>query len=1105
MKSGKNVSLIAVLVLFLVFVSLCANAQKKVELINSLDLLKRGIALADSGSYDKAVALYEQISPNDTNYAMALFEEAASCISGSKDSLALIICQKGLELHSDYKPDFYKLMGSALIDLGKYDDAIKLMHKAIAKYPNVYLLHFTLGLAYYKSQNYDSAIAALEQSISLNIYHASSHYYLGKCCLEQGRMIPAVLSLQFCLVIEPLTTRSFSVVQLLEKVMENKYEYNKSNKVPPSKYNDGIFADLDLLVQSQAALNKGYKAKTKINYNVIKQCQLVLEKLSYTPNTNNFWMDTYAPFFTELEAKDFFEPYAHYIMQSVNDDKLQKDIKSEKKKIDKFLDWADSKIIAMRHSRDIIINGKKTQVVCYYYSNHLLQAMGLENTQGKQTGEWTIYHENDGTVAARGSFDDNGNRTGAWQWYYSDSTLKERTEYREGKKEGSSETRYDNGAIKGKYSYKNGMLNGEALEYNSSGIINTLGTYKDDKPIGIFTLYYADGKPHYTVNYGENGMEGEQKEFYVTGQLELSTLYQNSKKNGAMKEYWPGGKLKDEGAYKEDKPSGHWKFYYEDGSLQRESDYSDGNPVGTSFIYYRNGKKQEETPYDKDGKVDGPDIMYDYDGIKYGILDYKKDMLEHYIYLDKAGKTLSEGKLTGKSLHHESYYPSGIKHSEGETLYNKREGEWKFYSVTGALSITENYAYGQLNGKATNYYLNGKVKDSVYYENDEMEGYYVSYWGNGVMKSQGWYEAGHPEGDWYYYNLKGGVSSHNYYLDGEMHGYAEFYNPTGRMIDKVYYTNGYLDKDCVYDTNGQNIIYTYQSDKGNGHYLITYPNGQAKIDRTYMSGNAEGPEKMYYYDGKSWSDANFLIDKHQGLYKTYYDNGNPETMYNYDAGNLSGKAELYFRSGKIKVRENYLGGEEDGHYQEYYETGNLRREGQSQDGMSEGEYRYYSQDSLLYCVRRYHNEIVTEYSYLGKNGQLVPFIPLEKGTGDVKTFYANGNKSLECTYLNGSLQGRRVEYLSNGNVFEDENYELGNITGTQKYYYPSGKLKAEENYYMGEKDGQCLYYYENGKPEHEESWVLGYQQGASRYYDHNGNLLKTAVFYNNDEVSEVKK
>jgi antitoxin component YwqK of YwqJK toxin-antitoxin module len=1105
MQRGKNIPFIKLFTFFLVFISINASGQKNVPLVNSLDLIKQGLELADSGAYDKANALYEQVSRNDTNYAAALFEEAVSCVSSNKDSLALIICQKGLDLHGEYQPDFYKLMGGALIDMDKYDDAINIIHKALLRFPNVYLLHFTMGLAQYKAKNYDSAVASFERSLSLNTFHASSHYYLGKCCLEQGRIIPAMLSLQFCLVLEPLTTRSFAIVQVLEKVMENKYEFNKATKVPVSKYNDGIFSDIDLLVQSQAALNKGYKAKTKINYNVVKQCQLICEKISYTPNSNNFWMDTYATFFAELQQKDYFEPYAYYIMQSVNDGDLQKDIKKEKKKINEFTDWADKKIIAMRRIRNITINGKPTALTYYYYNNHLPQAIGLENAKGTQTGLWTVYHENDGTVAASGSFNEDGKRIGMWQWYYPDSTLKEHTNYINGKREGLSETWYENGAKKASYLFKNDSLNGEATLYNSSGIIKNHGIYKADKASGDFNFYYPNGKLHFVVNYGEKGIEGEQKEYYVTGKLKIFTTFVDDKKTGLLKEWWPTGKLEEEGEYKDDKVTGHWKFYYADGSLQRESNYSESKLLGAYTTYFRNGKKKEEASYDNDGKLDGADTQYDDDGIKYIQLDYKKDICQHFKYFDKSGKVFAEGAISGKKLPYQSFYADGVKYCEGDLLDNKREGVWKFYSRLGSPTLKENYSDGALEGTKIDYYLNGNIKDSVNYYNDEKEGHYMSFWENGTPKSEGWYIAGEQQGEWYFYNIRGGVSSHEFYVNGDVHGYSDFYNPNGRIKEEDHNLPDYFDKDWVYDSTGKNIMYKYISDKGNGHYVLPYPNGQTRIERTYVAGSTEGPQKVYYYDGKLWAEGDFQLDKKQGAYKTYYPNGNLESVYNYEQGDLSGPAELYYESGKLKERYGYLSDDWEGPFKEYYEKGNVHNEGYTEEGSIEGETKHYSPDSLLSLVIRYKDNIITGYSYEGKDGKLVPFVPIDKGKGEIKAFYANGNKSLECTYQNNSLQGKRTEYFSNGTISEEENYDFGNLTGGQKYYYPNGKLKAEENYYMGEKDGKSSYYNENAKLEREENWVLGLRQGTFSYYDNAGKLLKTVQYYNNDEVSEAKK
>src|SRR4029077_14137097 len=139
-----------------------------------------------------------------------------------------------------------------------------LKDSAITKYSNAYKLYYALGLAYFKASKYDEAIAAFEKSIDLNLYDASSHYYLGKCCLEQGRTIPALLCFHFYMILEPLRSRSFSTLQLMEQGEENKYEYNSSTAVAPEKYHDESFSDLDMLIKSKIALKDDYKSKAKV-------------------------------------------------------------------------------------------------------------------------------------------------------------------------------------------------------------------------------------------------------------------------------------------------------------------------------------------------------------------------------------------------------------------------------------------------------------------------------------------------------------------------------------------------------------------------------------------------------------------------------------------------------------------------------------------------------------------------------------------------------------------------------------------------------------------------------------------------------------------------
>jgi len=345
MKNIVRISCFSVFI-FAVLLSKSVDGQK-VQNIKYIDSISLGLSYADTGAYAKAAAIFERVPPGDTNYTLALLEDAVAKESLGQDSAAIAICYKGLRQDTGYKPDFYNVLANTFIDEGRDSNAVKLLQDTVLpKCANNHKLYCMLGIAQYKMNKYSDAINSFEKSIDLDIYDALSHYYLGRCCMEQGRLIPALLSLQFYLVIQPQSGRSYTAVGMIQEMTENKYQYDKSYAVGFSQYHDSAFAELDLLIRSKIAINKQYKPTTKINYMFVKQIQLFCEQLKYVPNTGNYWMEKYVPFFVGLQQKKYLEPYLYFIISSVNDPKIQNGIIKNRNKLKKFAKWADGAIIA---------------------------------------------------------------------------------------------------------------------------------------------------------------------------------------------------------------------------------------------------------------------------------------------------------------------------------------------------------------------------------------------------------------------------------------------------------------------------------------------------------------------------------------------------------------------------------------------------------------------------------------------------------------------------------------------------------------------------------------------------------------------------------------
>ncbi len=1103
----KTKSFLGWCVLFLISITFFSNvkAQQQIPYISSYDSIVVGMACSDTGNYSRASTLFECVSPYDTNYSLALLEDALTKESAEDNSAALKICQVGLAQESDYTPDFYNIEANVYMNDGDYEDAVKLMQDTVLpKYTNLYSLYFTTGLAQYKMHKYGDAIISFQKAIDLNLYDPVSHYYLGRCCLEQGRLIPALLSLQFYLVIQSQGNRSLTTIGLIEQMTSNKYQYNKLFAVDPATYHDSAFTELDLLIRSKIAMNKEYKATTKIHYNFEKQVQLFFEQLKYVPNTGNYWMEKYVPFFTGIRQKKFLTPYLYFITSSVSDAELQKDIAKNGRKIKKFAKWADAFLDAQRARKEIELDGKKVTVTCNYFDNNRIESMGQVNSAGKRTGEWTFYYGHSCAVYSHGKYNDKGEREVKWQWFFNTGALKETANYSNGKREGTEEIWYENGAPKAKYSFHNDLFEGDCFEYNISGILTTRAVYKEDNIVGEATYYYDDGKQHFSANYIAGKFEGELKEFYPGGQVKTIKTMKNNLKNGPYTTYCPNGKTHEAGFYTDGNQSGHWKVFYKDGSLQKEGDFNDkGLPIIKWVFYYRNGKKAESEPYNKNGEIDGTDTIFDKDGIEYKELLYKNGIMQSYVYKDKSGNIISSGKLDGKILSMISYNPEGGKNHEGYYENNMAEGTWKFYNEFGDLSGTETYADDNLDGIKIDYFSDGKVQDSINYLDNDKNGYSVTFHPNGNMKSQGWYVYGYKQGDWYTYDLKGHVAQHCFYVNGGISGKVQYFESNGILSEEHYFKHGYLDKIFSFDTTGTKPVYRYISDKGNGKFLLPYYNGNTVHELNYVNGTLDGPEKRYYSDGKLAKEGEYLLGSYEGTVKGYFENGNVKFMYNYEQGSCEGAGSSYYPNGNLEQTSNYYEDELDGERRFYYENGKLDIVSHYSEGDHEGEYVSYFGDSIVTGIFWFHKGNIIAYSSADKTGKPVKRIPLDKSSGSVICYYPSGNKSVECTYEKGSIIGTHTSYAPNGKIFSEENFEKGYRSGPQKYYFEGDTtLKEVDNYYYGELDGVCRYYYKNGVLEHEETYSLGTREGPFRYYDKNGQLIKIVYYFDGYAVGE---
>lgn len=1093
---------------FILFFSLTTipnlRAQQNVELVNSGAIMLTANLYNSLGRYSKAAAELVKVGRNDTNYAEVLRDLAYTYSSDDEDSLCLLTAQKGLALESDFKADFYTYMGIALKALEKYDTAIKTFDEGIRLYPYKYALHYQKGMTYYKMKKYPEAEICFEKSIELNPYNAYAHFQLGKCCAEQGRVVPAILSWQYFLMMENNTERAQKVVSYLEDLYTGENQADPDFQLSMHEAGDDCFSDIQQVIDSKAAFSPSYKNKTIIDLKMVKMFQNVLEKLHYDANTGNFWMENYVPFFVELQKKGYFAAYESQTLFAVSGDNptVSKSVKKNKKKIHEFAVWAGKYIDTHTNHPAKADFGANQELQVTFYDNHMINGIGANNAAGLEDGTWEYFYGRSGKLLSKGSYA-SGLRTGEWIWYYENGKVRERTHFKNGLRDGSSEQFYSNGLPSFTCAYENGMVEGEYTAYDISGYKTQVANMLHNKLSGLATAYYENGTKKAELNYADGKLNGEFILYTIDGKVSKRMNYLNDMLNGNFKEYYSDGKVKSEGDYKADERFGPWKTYYQDGTLYQEGVYKDkGLRNGVWNEYHRNGKLSSKYLY-MSGKLNGVSTSYDTDGKIYCEYKYASDKLKAEKFYNKDGSVLSDNEITN-DYEVTEYYANGLRMAKGSYYDGQRAGDWKIYNENGGwLSAKEHYYNGYLSGTRTEFYENGEESSELDYHSGERDGYLKSYFPNGTLRSEGWFVKGDKQGDWYEYNQRGAVQSHSYFLNGELHGFQEYFDERGRKDEEAFFKNRNVWTRTRFDSTGT-VIYKYESDNGNGVYDFKYANGQSFIRQEYQGGILNGKTERYLMDGTKTVETSFVNGNQHGTRKEFFEiNGKISLEAEYAYSDRHGKVTNYWENGAVRSVENYYSGNLDGVQKYYYDNGTLMKEGTWHMGYLDGELKLYSDDGSLELIRYYSNGNILGYSYPDKDGKPVAMIPLENASGKFTAYYQNGNKSIEGEYLNGRFNGNVIEYFSNGKVAEDENFKAGDYEGVQKYYYRNDSLKRVMNYYGDEQDGWAISYYDNGKVEHKEFHVLGDNYGTWTYYNKDGIELKRVQYYDDRQINVI--
>jgi antitoxin component YwqK of YwqJK toxin-antitoxin module/Flp pilus assembly protein TadD len=1083
----------------LLFTASIVNAQKEYGIVNSGELIKKGAEFHDEQKYDEALALYNQVPENDTNYALATAEKAFSYYAKKDYDKAISLCEEALKYGTDYDNNLYVTLGSSYDDAGKGEKALEVYNKGIKEFPKNHLILFNKAVTLEKQEKYEEAIETYKQVLQLTPYHASTHYRLGRLAELEGDITRAMLCYNTFLVVEPTTDRALSVLQMLDNMVSRKYDDSKAKGIKFSEKGED-FSEIETLIRKQLALNKNYKVESKADYPVIRQNQALLSYLPTHKGKQGFWETFYVPFYAQLYKEGRFEGFSYYLLASSDNDKIKALLVKNKGDLTKFNEWQSDAFRNATSKRKIDIDGKPTDVLQIYYKGGSLYGVGpYPPAMDKKIGKWEFYHTN-GKVLARGSYNSNGEQTGEWKYYHANGKLKKEAVLAAEKENGPYKIYYVNGNIKESGSFAAGELHNEIKTYTWYGGLDEVHNFKNGVHEGKYEEYYPNGKLKFNSAYAANKLSGVYKYYHPDGKLNIDGNIKDDLKEGLFTVYFRDGKVQLKKTYVGNKENGAFTKYYNSGQLRQEGNYKNEKPVGTWKSYYLNGQLDEVTNYNDAGNEQGIQQYFDVDGKMYFEGEYKDGRLVQFKFLDKAGKVVTETKLKAKQ-EVKTYHSNGNVRWAGSMENGKRNGLWKEYEKNGLLIGEYNYKDGTLNGSAKAYYYTGKVMKEFNYKDGNLHGEYKEYFRNGKLYKSCWYENGAAHGDVKLFTREG-VRERVYTLfNDRMNGKSYNYDPEGKLNAIEKYEKGIFTGLAFFDTAG-NEIRTIAVDKEKIEVEFPSVINEVLMKRTYINGSKEGLSSSYYSQGKLANEGNYLNDEREGTWKWYNPDNTLNVVRNYQLGSLHGVNENYDLFGKLRARYDYVDGSIHGKGEVYYYNGNKKQESNYWDDDLHGSTKYYGYNGEHVLTLIYDHGVLANVVYVNGSGGKPDTIaaPLN---GTLEAKYANGKVAFHLEYKNAYDHGKYQEFFEDGTLCREAVYVDDMLEGERKTWYRNGKLRSSENFKFDNSEGLTTLYNENGTKKAELNYKNDILHGPVKYYDAAGKLIAHYIFYNGDIVKKL--
>lgn len=869
------------------FISLQINAQRNPKIVNSGELIKKGIELHDNDKYAEAIKLYLQVPENDTNYQLACFEAGLSARSNEDYKNSVIYARRGLmDGAGDLDMDLYANIGSALDEDKLYAEAERVFDTIIMKFPNSANGYYNKGTNQTLQGKFAEAEKLLQRAIEINPYSPGAHYAYAYNNYKAGNLVPAYIGFCTFLTLAPNDNRARIAISFLSNMSSQKDTFLALQKKKFTFKDMPDFSEADVIVNSKMAFSSKYKAKSSLDDGIFKQLQAILEVTTSNLDSKDFFTSFYLKLYKRILDKGLFEPMTYKMASGLDIADVNKYVKKNLSEIKDMNSVVYEVLSAVGYQRKV--QGWETADKndnVYHYDDGKLLAKGKFNyASNKKNGVW-IFYDRFGRVKEESNYNTAGLADGITKTYYPSGKLQSEITFVAGKVDGPYKAYYENGNINVQTVIKNEKKNGEFKKYFSTGGIKEESNVVNDKLTGPYKEYFNTGVLYFDANYVNDEFDGKVVRFYRNGSKEIEYNFVKGKQEGPFSKYYPDGKIETKGNFKNGKKDGEILNYYPNGQLHSKEQYGNDELEGAVIVYDERGKLKSKNNY-SNGKRQDLQSFYNSEEKLWCEEVYNKGHYKSITYFNPSnGAQISKQEVKDKNGNELSIYDRvGIKTQDitcdRDGVY---DGKVTSYFENGKVAKVQTFRKGSQEDEEIGYYINGQKSTEVSYIKDKREGAYKGYGKNGKLVSEGNYVADELSGDWYSYEEATGFKDEDdYFVDGESTGISYSYI-NDRIFKKTIEKDGIIMKQIYFDTlgkvmrevnffNEKEIAYynvlnqemarvQRKNNMDFGTYTFTFPDGSIRVKTTAKGGFYDGLYTSYTPNGTKEYEGNYLNGK----------------------------------------------------------------------------------------------------------------------------------------------------------------------------------------------------------------------------------------------------